>query len=59
VLSDIGLGASEHVVWSDDREGRLFWEGASFLGVPSNLPRGFQRFGFVKPFHPGGFTDLG
>jgi len=26
---------------------------------PSNLPRGFQRFGFVNPFRAGGFSDLG
>ena len=26
---------------------------------PSNLPKGFQRFGFVNPFRPGGFKDLG
>jgi len=26
---------------------------------PSNLPRGSQRFGFVNPFRPGGFTNFG
>jgi len=26
---------------------------------PSNLPRGFQRFGFVNPLRAGGFSDLG
>jgi len=26
---------------------------------PSNLPRGFQRFGFVNPFRAGGFSYLG
>jgi len=29
------------------------------LQYPSNLPKGFQRFGFVTPFRPGGFTHLG
>jgi len=33
--------------------------GSSSLRGPSNLPRGFQRFGFVKPFRPGGFSNLG
>ena len=27
--------------------------------VPSNLPRGFQGFGFVNPFRAGFFSDLG
>jgi len=26
---------------------------------PSNLPRKFQRFGFVNPFRAGGFSDVG
>jgi len=26
---------------------------------PSNLPRGFQRFGFVHPFRPGGVHNFG
>jgi len=26
---------------------------------PSNLPRGFQRFGFVHVFRAGGCTNLG
>ena len=27
--------------------------------VPSNLPRGFQRFGFENNFRAGGFSDAG
>jgi len=30
-----------------------------YTSFPSNLSRGFQRFGFVNPFRAGGFSDLG
>jgi len=37
----------------------LVTDGLVTTGEPSNLPKGFQRFGFEKLFQAGGFSDLG
>jgi len=61
VVADEVDGVVRPVDNVQDASGKAWSEGAdsSVVANPSNLPRGFQRFGFVNPFRAGDFSDLG